>query len=152
MNGLADFQVAHVNGDDFRQIFGQRPDLDPVQNMLQNAATGFDSRRLATSLDGHHDGDFFSGRNFVEIHMQHLAGERMMLNFLNQSQVLDLIHGKVHQNILRMGLVNKVAELLAHQLQIQWLGLPTVNGGWDAPGGAQLLYSTAPELGAAKRV
>ena len=120
--------------------------------MLKHAPTGFDPHRVAATFDGHHDGDFFGGRNFVEIHMQHLAGERMMLNFLNQSEVLNLVQGQVHENILRVGMMNEVAELLAHQLQIQGLGLPPVNGGRNAPGGAQLLDFTAPDLGAVKRV
>ena len=93
--------------------FGQRADLDLVQNVLEHATTGFDTHRLTRGFDRHHDGDFFGGGNFVEVHMQHLAAERMMLNFLHQGEVLGLVHGEIHQNVLRSGMVDEVVEFLA---------------------------------------
>ena len=76
----------------------------------------------------------------MEIHVQHFAAQRMVLNLLHQSQPLGpgiVLDRQVHQQVLRKGMVNQILHLLGTDFQILGLGLPAVNDGRDSPCGAQ---------------
>ena len=140
MDGLADLQVGDIGEDGFGQILGKGPDLDLEQDVLKHAAIGLNTLGLADGFDGHHDGDLLVLGNFVKINVQHLARERVMLNFLHQRQplgtgiILDL---QVHQQVLGERMVNEVFHLLGLDLEVLGRGLPTVNDCGYAAGSAE---------------
>ena len=124
----------------FRQILGQAAHLDLEQNVLQHAALGLHALGLADGLDRHQDGHLLVLGHFVEIHVQHLAGEGMVLDFLHQGQPLGpgvVLDRQVHQEVLGNGMVNQVFHLLGVDLQVLRLGLPAIDDGRNAAGGAE---------------
>ena len=108
--------------------------------MLQHAALGLHALGLADGFDRHQDGYLLVLGHFVEINVQHLAGEGMVLDFLHQGQSLGpgiVLDGQVHQEVLGDGMVNQVFHFLGVDFQVLRLGLPAIDDGRDAPGGAE---------------
>ncbi len=103
MHRLADLEVAHIHHNLFRQVFGQATHPDFEKNVLQHAALVLHAIGFADRLHRHLDDDLFILGDFMEIHVQHLASERMVLDFLHQRQPLGssiLLHCQVHQEDL----------------------------------------------------
>ena len=110
--------------------------------MFQHAAAGLHAGRFAGGFHRHLHGDFFVLGDFVKIHVQHLAVERMMLDFLHQREALGarvVFHGQIHEHIFRNGVVQQVGDFLGVDLQVLRRGLAAVNGGGHAAGGAEFL-------------
>ena len=110
---------------------------------------------FADGFDRHHDGDLLVLGDFVKIDMQHLAAQRMMLDFLHQRQALGpgiVLDRQVHQQVFGDGMVDEVFHFLGVDFQVLRLGLAAVNDGRDAPGGAQFLGPAAPRQRAGKCV
>ncbi len=140
VNGLANFETGHVNDNLFRQIFRQRADLELEQNVFEHAAAGFYADGFAGRFHRHLDGDFFVLGDFVKINVQHLAVERMMLDFLHQREALGagvVLDGQIHEHIFRNGMVEQVGKFLGVDLQVLRRGLAAVNGGGHAAGRAE---------------
>jgi hypothetical protein len=94
---------------------GRAAHLDLEQHVLQHAAVGLDAFGFADGLDRHQDGDLLVLGDFVEIHVQHLAGEGMVLDFLHQRQPLGpgvVLDRQVHQEVLGDGMVDQVLHFL----------------------------------------
>ena len=109
MNGLAQFEARHVHDDLFRQILGQRADFDLEQHVFQHAAAGFDTGGFPDGFHRHGDGDLFIFGNFMKIHVQNFAAQRMVLHFLDQRKPLALgpaFDRQINQDGLRDGVVN----------------------------------------------
>ena len=109
VNGLADFEAGHVHDNLFRQILRQAADLELEQNVFEHAAAGLHAGGFAGGFHRHLDGDFFVFGDFMKIHMQHLAVERMMLDFLHQREALGagvVFDGQIHQQVFRDGMVD----------------------------------------------
>ena len=108
--------------------------------MLQHAALGLHALGLADGLDRHQDGHLLVLGHLVEIHVQHLAGEGMVLDFLHQRQPLGpgiVLDRQVHQQVLGHRMVNEVFHFLGVDLEVLRLGLPAIDDGRDAAGGAE---------------
>ena len=136
-----------IHGDHLGQILGQAAHLDLEQHVFEHAAVGLDALGFADGFDRHHDGDLLVLGDFVEIHMQHLAAERMVLDFLHQGQPLGpgiVLDRQVHQEVFGDGMVNQVFHFLGVDLEVLRLGLPAVNDGRNAAGGAQFFGPGAP--------
>ena len=147
MNGLADLEVAYVHGDHLRQIFRQRAHLDLEQHVLQHAAFGLDALGFAGGLDRHQDGDFLVFGDFVEINVQHFAGEGIVLDFLHQRQPLGpgiVLDHQVHQEVLGDRMVDQVFHFLGVDLEVLRRGLPAINDGRDATAGSERFGPGAP--------
>ena len=92
--------MAHSHRDLLRQIFGQPTDPDLKQHVLKHAALGLHTLGLTKGLDRHQNGHLLVLGHLVEIHVQHLAAKRMVLDFLHQRQPLGariVLDGKVNQ-------------------------------------------------------
>ncbi len=140
MKGLADFQRAHVNQDLLRQILRQAAHLELEQDVFQRAAANLDAGGFAGGFHRNRDGDFFVFGDFVQIQMNHLAGQRMVLDFLHQREALGagvVFHGQVHQQIFRDGMMQQVGNVIEADFEVLRLGLAAINGRGHAAGGAE---------------
>ena len=155
MDGLAKFEARHINDDLFRQILGQPANFDFEQNMFEHAFAGLDANGFADRFDGHHDRNLFVLGDLMKIHMHEFAAQRVVLDFLQQRQPLRtgiVLHREIDQEVFRRRMLDQVANFLGADLQVLRLGLPAINDGGDAPGGAQFLCPAAPCLRTGKRV
>ena len=121
VNGLANLEVADVHGDDLRQILGQGAHPDLEQHVLQHTAVGLDALGFADGLDRHHDGHLLVLGHFVEIHVQHLTGEGMVLDFLHQCQPLGpgvVLDRQVHQQVFGDRMVDEVFHFLGVDFEV----------------------------------
>ena len=126
-----------------RQIFGQAAHLDLEQHVLQHAAVGLHALGFADGLDRHQDGDLLVLGHFVEIDVQHLAGERMVLDFLHQRQPLGpgiVLDRQVHQEVLGDRMVDQVFHFLGVDFEVLRRGLPAINDGRNAAAGRGALW------------
>ena len=108
--------------------------------MFEGAAAVLDAGGFADGFNGHEHGDLLVFGHFMEIHMDDLAGERMMLDFLQQREALGagvVLHREVYEQVFRGGMIQQVANFLANHFDVLRLGLATINGGGHATGGAQ---------------
>ena len=93
----------------------------------------------------HHDGDLFVFGDFMEIHVQHLAVERMVLDFLHQRQALG--RGRRPSTDRSTSTFSETewwirsSNSLALISRFCGVGLAAVNDGGHAAGGAQFLDS-----------
>ncbi len=129
--------------------FGNSAHFDLEQNVLKNAAAVLDAGGFARRFNWHHDGHLLVFGNFMEIHMQHLAAQRMMLDFLHQCEPLGprvILDREVHQQVLRDGMVNQIVQIRGGDLQALGLLLPAINDRRNAPGIAQFFRAAAPGL------
>ena len=130
VDGLAKFKMAHVHDDLFRQILGQAADLELEQDVFEHAAAVFHAGGLANGFQRHIDGDPFVFGDFMEIHVQHLAVERVVLDFLHQREAFGArvaFHGQIHEQIFRGGMVDQILEFLRADFEVLRLGLAAIN-------------------------
>ena len=93
--------------------------------MLEHAAADLHAHGFADGFHRHQDGDLLVFGNFVEIHVEHLAGERMMLDFLDQGEAFGagvVLDRQVHQQVLGDGMVDQVLHLLGADFEVLGLG------------------------------
>ena len=90
MNRLPDFEQTDIDVDDFRQVSRQRAHFDFEQHVFQHATAGLDAGGFPDSLHRHGDRHFFVFGNFMKIHVQNFAAQRMVLHFLHQRKPLAL--------------------------------------------------------------
>ena len=132
---------------ELRQVLGQAASADPEEDVFQNAAAGLDTFGFAEGLDGDADGHLFVFGDLVEVHVQDLAGEGMVLDFLHQRQALGpgvIFDLEVHQEVLGDGAVDEVFHFLDLDLEILGLGLAAVNDRRHASLGTEFLGPGAP--------
>ena len=140
VDGLAEFEMAHVHDHLLGQIPGQGAHFQFEDHVLEHAAAVFHAGRFADGFQRHQDDHFFVFGHFMEIHVQHVAFERMVLDFLHQREAFGagvVFDGQIHQQIFRNGMVDEVAEFLGADFEVLRFGLPAINDGGHAPGGAQ---------------
>ena len=85
----------------------------------------------------------------MEIHVEHVAVQRVVLDFLDQREAFGpgvAFDGQVHQEIFRGGMVDEVAELLGAELDVLRFGLLAINDGGNPPGGTQFPGPVATRL------
>ena len=143
VDGLAEFKMTHVHDYLFRQILGQCADLELEQDMFEHAAAVFHAGGFANGFQRHLDGDFFVFGHFVEIHVQHLAVERVMLDFLHERETPGArvaFHGQIHEHVFGNGMVNQITEFLCADFEVLRLGLAAINDGGHATRTAQLFH------------
>ena len=124
--------------------------IDPP---LLNAA-GLHARRFARRFERNVDGDLFIFGDFVEIHMQHFAAHRVVLDFLHEREALGLgiaLHGQVDQEVFGNRVVDEVADLLGIHLEVLRLGLATINRRRHTAGRTEFFDFTALNESARKR-
>ncbi len=141
VDGFAEFEMAHVHNNLFGQILGQGAHLQFEHDVFEHAAGVFHPGRLADGFQRHLDDDFLVLGHFMKIHVQDVAVQRVMLDFLDEREAPGagvIFDGQIHQQIFRDGMVDEVAEFLGVDLEVLGLGLPAVNDGGHAPGGTQL--------------
>ena len=95
--------------------FGRAADLELVQNVFEHAAAGLHAGGFAGGFHRHLNGDLFVFGDFVEIHVQHLAVERVMLDFLHEREALGagvVFDGQIHQQVFRDGVMQQVGKFL----------------------------------------
>ena len=146
VNGFAQFEMADVHGDLLRQILGQTADLEFEQNVFEHATAGFHASRFPGSFQRDVDDDFFVFGDFMEIHVQHVAFERVMLDFLHEREAFGAriaFNGQVHQHVFRGRMVDEFLKFLRVDLEVLRFGLATINDRGHAPGGAQS-FGSAP--------
>src|SRR6185369_10865294 len=110
---------------------------------------------FTSGLDGNHDGHFFIWGNFVEVYVQKFSGERVMLDFLNESEafwIAVVFDRKVNEKIFRNGMVQKVFDFDCADFQIPGFNFAPVNDGGNSSGLAKVSCSVAPRLRARKCV
>ena len=89
--------------------------------MLEHAALGLDALGFADGFNRHHDGDLLVFGDLVEINVEHLAGQGMVLDFLDQRQPLGpgiVLDRQVHQEILGDRMVNQVLHFLGLDFEV----------------------------------
>ena len=139
--------MADIHRDDLRQIFGQAAHLDLEQHVLQHAALGLYALGFANRLDRHEDGDFLILGDFVEIHVEHLAGEGVVLDFLDQGQPLGpgvVLDRQVHQQVFGDRMVDEVFHFLGIDLEILRWRLPAIDDGRNPAVGPERFGPGAP--------
>ena len=140
MDGLAEFEMAYVHNNLFGQILGQSAHLQFEDHVFEHATGIFHASRFADGFQRHQDDDLFVLGHFMEIHVQHVAFQRVVLDFLHQREAFGagvVFNGQIHQQVFRNGMVDEVAEFLGAEFEILWFGLPAINDGRHAPGGTQ---------------
>ena len=140
VDGLVDFEMADVNDDLLGQILGQRAHLQLEHDVSKDAAVVLDAGGFAGGFHGHHDGDFFSFGNLVQIHMQHGLRQRMMLDFLEQREALGpgvALDGEIDEQVFRDGMVDEIFKFLGADFQALRFGVAAVDHGRNAPLGAE---------------
>jgi len=83
-------------------------------HVFEHAAAVFHAGRFASGFQRHQDGHFFVFRHFMEIHVQHVAFQRVMLDFLHQREAFGagvVFDGQIHQQIFGSRMVNEVAKI-----------------------------------------
>ena len=141
VDGLAEFQAGDVHDDLFRQILGQGADFELEQDVFEHAAAVFHAGGLANGFHRHLDGDLLVFGDFVEIHVQHLAVERIVLDFLHEREAFGarvVFDGQIHEQVFGGGMVDQIAEFLRADFEVLRLGLAAVNDRRHAAGAAQL--------------
>ena len=141
VDGLAQFEMAHVHNHLLGQILGQGAHFQFEHHVFEHAAAVFHTGRFASGFQRHQNDHFFIFGHFMEIHVQHVAFQRVVLDFLHQREALGagvVFDGQIHQQIFGSGMVNEVAKFLGADLEVLRLGLPAINDGGHAPGGAQI--------------
>ena len=154
VNGLAEFEMAYVHENLFGQILGQGAHLQFEDHVIEHPAAVFHAGRFADGFQRHLDDDLFVLGHFMKIHVQHVAFQRVVLDFLHQREALGagvVFDGQVHQQVFRNGMVDEVAEFLGVDLEVLRFVLPAINDGGHAPGGAQLFGSAPARLRAGIR-
>ena len=149
MDGLAEFEMADINDNLLRQILGQAADFELEQHVFEHAAAGLHAGGFADGFHRHLDGDLFILGHFMKIHVQDLAVERVMLDFLDEREALGagvIFHGQIHQQIFRSGMVDEVADFLRVDFEVLRLGLAAVNDRRHATRVAQFLDSAPTHL------
>ena len=147
VDDLAQFEMGNVHGNELRQVLGQAASADPEEDVFQNAAAGLDTFGFAEGLDGDADGHLFVFGDLVEVHVQDLAGEGMVLDFLHQRQALGpgvILDLQVHQEVLGDRAVDEVFHFLDLDFEILGLGLAAVNDRRHASLGTEFLGPGAP--------
>ncbi len=89
----------------------------------------------------------------MKIHVQHLAAQGVVLDFLHQGEALGagvVLDGEIHQQVFRNGMVDQVLHFLGVDLQVLGRLLAAINDSGDAPGVAQFLDSAPARLRAGK--
>ena len=113
VDGFAQFEAGDIHDQLLRQILGQGAHLEFEKHVFQHAATVFRyTGRFAGGFQRHHDDDLFTLGHFMEIHVEHIAVQRVVLDFLDQGEAFGprvAFDGQVHQEIFRGGMVDEVA-------------------------------------------
>ena len=154
VDGLADFQRRHVNRDLLRQIFRERAHLELEQDVRERTAAGLDAGCFANRFDRDGNRHLFGRGNFVKIHMEHLAAERVMLDFLHQREALGAgiaFHGQIHEKIFRGRIMQQIGDVVVNDFQVLGLGLAAVDGRGHTAGRAKFFNRTALHERARKR-
>ena len=149
VDGLAEFEAGDVHDDLLRQILGQGADFELEQDVFEHAAAGFHAGGFADGFHRHLDGDFFVFGDFMEIHVQHLAVERVVLDFLHEREAFGarvVLDGQIHEQVFRGGMVDQIAEFLRADFEVLRLGLAAINDRRHAAGAAQLLHFAPSHL------
>jgi hypothetical protein len=154
VDGFAEFKMAHVHDNLLRQILRQAADLELEQDVFEHAAAVFHAGGLANGFQWHIDGDSFVFGHLVEIHVQHLAVERVVLDFLHQREAPGArvaFHGQIHEQIFRGGTVDQILEFLRADFEVLRLGLTAINDGGHTAQAAQLFHFAPAHLRAGIR-
>ena len=149
VDGLAEFEMAHVHDNLFRQIFGQGADFELEQDVFEHAAAVLDAGGFADGFQWHMDDDLFIFGDLVEIHMQHLAVERVVLDILHEREAFGArvaFHGQIHEHVFGDGMVDQILEFLRADFEVLRPGLAAINDGGHPARTAQLFHSAPAHL------
>ena len=108
--------------------------------MFEHAAAVFHAGGLANGFHRNLDGDLFVFGDLVKIHVQHLAVERVVLDFLHECKTFGAgvaFDGQIHEQIFRDGMVDQVLHFFGVDFEVLRRGLPAVDDGRDTATGTE---------------
>ena len=109
---------------------------------------------FARRFHRHGEGDLFVLGHFVQINVQHLVGQDVVLDFLDDGQAVGLgvaLHGEVQQHDFRGGAVDDIPDVLEIDFKVLRRVELAVNDGGNAAGGAQCSGAGPPAQSPRKR-
>ncbi len=135
MDGVAHFEGADIDLDDFGKILREAANGDAANALFEQAAEILDAVCFANGLNRDISGDFFRHRYRLEVHMQDLMAERVALHFLDQGELAGFVRAvlnfQINEDVFSDGVGEEDFQFAVRNFEICRCGVMTVDDGWD---------------------